>query len=381
MQILRITNLAELQPYGRRWDELAGDCVFRSWTWLSTWWQHYGEQNQLFVLLVVDSEYPNKVRSTSQSDAIDPKEIVAILPCYIEASFVRGRVLRLLGDGEVCSDHLDLLVCPNELQVATEALAKYLNEFTNAWDAIEFSAIEPQSTGLVALYDAMSAQGCLVTLVANESVWSVPLPDNWEAFLALQSKSHRKQLRRLENRVLNTHQAVWHLVKSSTDLEIAWPILTDLHQRRRRSLGEAGCFASRRWSNFHRDVAKQMLSQGKLRLSWLEISGQPAAAEYHFAGLNTTWAYQGGLDPDRLSEEPGRLSMIRSVQHALAEGHQQLDLLRGDEQYKAHWRAEPTETFDLQIVPARSAALWRSEAGNYLQGAARLARQFTNMLG
>ena len=72
--------------------------------------------------------------------------------------------------------------------------------------------------------------------------------------------------------------------------------------------------------------------------------------------------------------------MIRAFQTAMGEGHQQFDLLRGDEPYKAHWRALPQETFDLQIVPARNAARWRSRACNYLQRAVRLARQLSHML-
>ena len=115
-------------------------------------------------------------------------------------------------------------------------------------------------------------------------------------------------------------------------------------------------------------------------MSWLEIAGQPVAAEYHFARQDTTWAYQGGVDPDRIDEEPGRLSMIRTVQHAIGEGHKKLDLLRGDEPYKAHWRAEPPATCDIQIVPDRSTARWRSQACSYLQRGAQLARQVSNLL-
>ncbi len=382
MHIQRITHLADLQPYRERWDELAGDCVFRSWAWLSTWWEHYGDGKQLFVLLVfADDKAPDCQTTASCAEPqVEAKNLLAILPCYVESHFVRGQVLRLLGDGEICSDHLDLLADPAEAGATTQALARYLCENASDWDTTEFTAIGVECVGLVRLSEELSSLGCHVTRKPNQNCWAITLPEDWEAFLAMQSKSHRKQLRRLERRVLETEQAVWHLVETPSEFNKAWPILIDLHQRRRISLGEPGCFASERWGNFHRDIARQLLDVGKLRLSWLEMAGQPVAAEYHFAGEKATWAYQGGVDPDRIHEEPGQLSMIRTLQHAFAEGHQQFDLLRGDEPYKAHWRAQPQETFDIQLVPARSAARWRWQACNTLHRAVRLARQLTNML-
>jgi CelD/BcsL family acetyltransferase involved in cellulose biosynthesis len=89
-----------------------------------------------------------------------------------------------------------------------------------------------------------------------------------------------------------------------------------------------------------------MLASGRLRLSWLELDGVPAAAEYHFADQATTYAYQGGVDPDRLADEPGRLSTILFLRAAIEQGHRRVDFLRGDEAYKAHWRAEPRPVFN-----------------------------------
>ena len=102
-----------------------------------------------------------------------------------------------------------------------------------------------------------------------------------------------------------------------------------------------------------------MLDRGQLRMSWLELDGTSAAAEYHFADSQATYAYQGGVDPDRLAEEPGRLSTILCLQRAMREGHKCLDFLRGDEPYKAHWRAEARATYDYRVVPNRRLARLR----------------------
>ena len=110
--------------------------------------------------------------------------------------------------------------------------------------------------------------------------------------------------------MLESDRARWHQVTSASELPAAWAILVELHQRRRLSLGEPGCFASRLFHDFHREVTQRLLDRDQLRMSWLELDGSPAAAEYHLAGTADTYAYQGGVDPERLAEEPGRLSTI-----------------------------------------------------------------------
>jgi CelD/BcsL family acetyltransferase involved in cellulose biosynthesis len=116
--------------------------------------------------------------------------------------------------------------------------------------------------------------------------------------------------------------------------------------------------------DFHYDVAGRLLERGQLRVSWMELDGSPAAAEYHVADAKATYAYQGGVDPDRLDEEPGRLSTILCLRAAIEEGHSQIDFLRGDEPYKAHWRATPHATFDYRVIPNRRLARLRGRVWN-----------------
>ena len=385
MHIQRVEELTTLEPLRGRWDQLTGGVMFRSWTWLSTWWQHYGQagSRRLCVLLVWEGDRPADCKANAQSSLStkDPEQLVAVLPCYTQQSVGKGTVMRLLGDGEVCSDHLDLLVTGTNAERSAAALADYLCNDYDRWDLIDWPSIDASRDDckLHALCEALAQRNCAVSRTSDLNCWSIELPDSWEAFLSLQSKSHRKQLRRLEKRVLETDQCQWHQVKLVEEFDKAWEILVDLHQRRRQSLGEPGCFASAGWAAFHRDVARQLLKQGSLRLSWLELAGTAVAAEYHFAGGRTTFVYQGGLDPDRLDEEPGRLSLIRTIQHAIAEGHTKFDLLRGDEPYKPHWRATAKETVRLQVVPNRKSSQLRHRTWTSLRGAATWVRQVSHL--
>jgi CelD/BcsL family acetyltransferase involved in cellulose biosynthesis len=363
-----VDNWNELERYRNAWDALAEGAVFRSWTWLSTWWRHYGES---------DARRELRVYLAFNDIAAQAESLVGVLPGYVEASWTQGRVLRLLGDGEVCSDHLGLLAAANADQAAA-AIATFIAE-SDDWDLLDLAAVDHDDAATTALLNGLALNDCTTSRLLADRCWVIDLPSTWDEFLAMQSKSHRKQLRQLDSRVLQSDRTTWKLVTSPADFASAWSTLVDLHQRRRISLGEPGCFASRPWAAFHWDVAQQLLAEGRLRLSLLELDGQPIAAEYHLAGARATYAYQGGVDPLRLDDEPGQLSTICAIKHAIAEGHARFDLLRGDEPYKAHWRAQPRQTSRLIAVPPR---IWPKLRHNAWKGARNVAlatRQLTGL--
>ena len=132
-----------------------------------------------------------------------------------------------------------------------------------------------------------------------------------------------------------------------------------MHQSRRNGLGDAGCFVSREFHDFHREVARRLLDKGQLRMSWSDLDGTPFSAEYDFASSDTVYSYQSGMDAHRLNEAPGRLAWVLALRQAIEDGFAHFDFMRGDEPYKAHFRAEPRPTFDYHAFPNRRLAKLR----------------------
>jgi CelD/BcsL family acetyltransferase involved in cellulose biosynthesis len=366
MFVRLITSFDELTALEGEWNALAADAPFRSWDWLATWWKHYGTvdakkrraaDRRLNVLAIYDRA------------GDDSRQLIGVAPWYLEHSLVSGNVLRWLGDGEVCTDHLSLVCRPEHGRYVAAAVAEALTGPFVDWDRLDLENVDADDENVEFLMASFREHQCAVSRQRNGACWAVTLPATWEDYLAENSKSHRKQLRQLERRVLTSGRAHWRRVDSANDFAEGWGVLVDLHQQRRKSLGEPGCFASRPFHEFHRELAARMLNRGQLRLSWLELDGAPAAAEYHFAGEHTTYAYQGGVDPSRLDEEPGRLSTILCLRAAVDEGQQQFDFLRGNEPYKAHWRATPRATCNFRVTPNRRLARFR---GDMLQAAERV---------
>lgn len=360
MHVERISNWNELESLAPAWNQLAQGVPFRSWQWLGSWWRHYGathaEQSherpprqELFVLAVRDA-------------AGTP---IAFAPWRLERQVGRGNIVKFLGSGEVCTDHLTLLCrTGTELEVAG-AVADWLARVRQTavgpkaslahWDQLEFRCIADDDLAMNRLVGRLAERGALVDRRSAEHCWRLELPACWEDYLRTLSKSHRKQLRRFRRRLFDSGRAVLYTAKTAAEFERAMDLLIDLHRRRRQSLGERGCFESPRFAAFLRDAARQFFDLGRLSLCWLELDSRPIACEFQLLGEGTIYAYQSGIEPAVLHEEPGRLATLAVLRAAIANGHRTYDLLRGDEAYKAHWRAQPRACVDIRVWPGQGA--------------------------
>jgi CelD/BcsL family acetyltransferase involved in cellulose biosynthesis len=224
--------------------------------------------------------------------------------------------------------------------------------------------MDPRSFGAVNELVAHLGEGGQVRFSRQEAFrcWTLALPSTWDALVAMVAKSFRRRLRKLQRDVFDAGRLVAHEVKEPAEFDAAWEVLVDLHQRRRQSLGQPGCFASRRFSAFHQEVARQLLRQGQLELIWFELDGRPLAAEYNLVGPETTYTYQGGIEPALLDEQPGHVGSMHTLQRAIAAGHATYDFLRGDEPYKAHWRAAAVPMATVRVVPQRTGSQIREAA-------------------
>jgi CelD/BcsL family acetyltransferase involved in cellulose biosynthesis len=354
---MRVTEhrcFQELEPSKARWNELARGVPFRRWEWLATWWEHYG---------CGTAEQPSQMRLLIAA-VWDGDTLVGVAPWYHSRTWADGRTIRMLGGGEVCSDYLTILCEPSWEDRVAKALADWLTLNTNGrtqsatWDVVELAGVAEGDTAVGRLVDHLSDTGCAVYRRRGLSCWRINLPASWEEFVARLSKSHRKQVRRAA-RELESGRVIRRRAVNLEEFKRGFEILVDLHQRRWQSLGERGCFASPRFVQFHRDTCGLLFAEGAAELTWLKRDGLALAAEYHLVGNQTVYAYQSGIDPDRLKDQPGRLGAVATIRASIELGRRTFDFLRGDEPYKAHWRAQPQRMWEIQIVQNRAAARLR----------------------
>ena len=186
-------------------------------------------------------------------------------------------------------------------------------------------------------------------MVARDG-WKIALPATWDEYLKMISKTHRKRCRKLQNEFLESGQVQVHRVMGEANFEQGFDILLQLHAARWGEKNKPlGGFSDQRFREFHKTIARELLNRKQLLLAWLEYKGRPVAVEYQFIGQKSVYSYQAGMDPAVVEFSPGNLSIMASIQYAIEQGCNSFDFSRGDQPYKANWRATPTACQDIRI--------------------------------
>lgn len=343
LSVRALTEDAAFSEIAGDWNRLAGGIPFREWEWCQTWWKHYGGDRQLFVLAVFDGS-----------------RCVGIAPFFIARQEPLGHVLRMFGDGEVCADYLSILTLPQDAQRVAKTLADWLqqNHTDRAlgisgvppWDLIELDGLDSECTALRTFLQCMEANGFGIRLSSKVSTWRVPMPNSIEAYAAQLSKQSRRKIRTALKR-FDANECQVTIATNKAEFRAIWEQLIELHQRRRNSLGDPGCFASCTFSEFLYDVASRFWGQQRLDLIRVSIGDWVIATELCFRGSETTFAYQLGIAPDSLRENPGWLANAAAIRLAMAQGQSSFDWCRGDEDYKRRLGAKPRICLHCRVVP------------------------------
>ena len=316
------------------WDRLVQNQPMRTTTWLLTWWKHFQTDNkELSILLFYEDS-----------------ELVGVAPLYVDVVGNR-RIYRLLGDtGDVCTDHNSWFAKPGYETRVGCAVGEYFLQ-NKRWDRLHLLAVDEADATNQALLAYLGPQQLPVHKQGTLNCWTLPIPESWDDYLSVLSKSHRKRCRRLVRSYFDSDRVAIHEATRET-YEDVWRVFLNLHALRWGSPERPdGSFSNRRFRAFHEDVSRAFLEQDRLRLCYMTCDDQPIAAEYQFFDGDTLYAYQSGIALDSGERQPGNLSLIATIQFCIERGITSLDLLRGDEPYKAHWRASPAACQDLRIWP------------------------------
>ena len=190
--------------------------------------------------------------------------------------------------------------------------------------------------------------------------------ESWEEFLAGRSRNFRSQMRRFERKLERDHELSFRMTDSQQQLASDLETFFRLHDARWSGRGGSSS-AGRRLREFHRDFASRALERGWLRLWFLELGGEPAAAWYGWRVGDRYAFYLSGFEPRYAELRVGLVLLAHTLRSAIAEGASEYDLLLGNEPYKARF-ANSRRTVESVLITrpgvanalaAAETAVWR----------------------
>ena len=317
------TTLDEISTLKEAWNKLSDRSPFQSWEWFYSWYQSFGDELQPFVVI----------------DETEGQTPTLIAPMYVTQSRVGTIKLCLAGDGNVCTDNNQVITAMGLGQYSITKFVHWLASSPEAQhlDFAEFDGVALNSESTEDLLGQMSVAGFDIDQRELESCWVTQLEESWEKQNATFSKKHRRKTKKA---VSNLDQS--DLLDSSTcEFDELWEKFVELHQKRRTSLGEPGCFADSRFGGFLKSAAQRLIARDMAEIIVIQRKQVPVAATIEFFVSTTTFMYQTGFDPAYSNIEPGYMLIVAAIKRAIDKGHKRFDFMRGNEAYKARWNASP----------------------------------------
>jgi CelD/BcsL family acetyltransferase involved in cellulose biosynthesis len=314
-------DFAEVAP---EWNRLHEQCitasVFNSWIWQYQWWQAYGADQPLRLLV-----------------ALEGGEAVGVLALYIQTVEVMGvpvRLLRLVGSGgDTHPDDLGPVLAPEREDEIARKLAEAALCIGEV-DVIVLSDIDPRSRFPAAVEKAAAEFGCDSVATPCERIAYVDLPGTWPKYLDSLNSDHRRLIRKARSKAAAAHQVRFFVWDDAAGIDQAVDRLVELHRARWDASGGSDSFSSAQYIDFHRRIIKACFARGWLRLYCLELDGEISAITYCYRFRNRVYLMQAGFDPAKAKATPGRALLGFALEHAIGEGNVVFDFLRGEHRYK-----------------------------------------------
>ena len=321
---------AQLQP---EWNALvqrsASNRIFSTLEWQAAWWEAFN---------------PGPLQLLTLRD--EAQRLLAIAPLFIDREANGDRVLSLVGCKEV-TDYLDFIVDRDHFQSVLTRIADWLAAESSRFDRIEFCNIPAASPGLAALPDLLRARSFEVEVRQEDVCPVLRLPGSWSDYVASLEKKQRHELRRKLRRAQgNAQKFDWYHVgpEHNLDKEMSHflALMAASDPDKQRFLEDPGNLS------FFRNIAAVMLERGWLRLNFLTIAGERAAAYLNFTYNDEMLVYNSGLLPHAYGHlSPGIVLLAWNIRHAIESGMRVFDFLQGDETYKHQMGGRDEAVFNL----------------------------------
>jgi CelD/BcsL family acetyltransferase involved in cellulose biosynthesis len=298
--------------------------IFTTWEWLYRWWTHYGEGHRLRIVV-----------------ARAEGRVAGILPLYLRETRVLRRIRASVGHfvgtgGDTSPDYLGVIADARREPDCSLALAEFAVRRLH-WDGLDLSDMSPETPFERGLLAECSAMGGAARAALPAPIALVRLPGSFDAYLGTLSSVRRqgvRRKRRLVERELGGRFFVW---SDAERLDQAVDELVALHHRRWASRHGPHAFSTPQYVGFHRELMRECLRRGWLRLYVLAGNEGTLAMLYCYRFRGEVSFFQSGFDPlyERLG--PGSVLMGYAIEDAIREGNAVFDMLKGDHDYKTAW--------------------------------------------
>jgi hypothetical protein len=241
--------------------------------------------------------------------------------------------------GEGVSDYLDFLCDSCDPEKICDAIYNKISQI-RGWRVVDLSQL--RAGALAKAYPPKEQYKLFYQDFDLEQCPFLVFPDGkgderWEPLLKSYGKKMRAHVGYYERKLKAVYEVDSGYIVDPAVLDEAMSALFELHRRRWNKRWLPGVLGNSDVQRFHREVARDFLKRGWLRLHYIMLDGEYQAVLYCFAYRDRTCYYQGGFEPTLAKLSLGSTLTANAIRNSIAEERDEFDFLRGNEPYKERW--------------------------------------------
>lgn len=341
MNFKRYDTFEKLASYQDQWNHLLENCAshvpFLSFDYQQAWWQTRG-----------GGEWPDDSQLVLIG-AFEDQKLVGIAPLFHTKNILGKSALMFVGAIEV-SDFLDFIVQPKDSPAFIRGLIDFLlnNPEIPHWEILDFYNILENSPSLDTLQSEAERRGWSHKQVRLQPSPYIPLPGDFEAYLAGIDKKQRHEIRRkLRNVEQDLAEPNLYFVQERENLHTETQAFIDMMAQ---DPNKKDFLTDTMQEHIH-NTAQIAFDNGWLQLAFFTLDGNKAAANMSFNFNDRLWLYNSGWDWEYRDYSPGWLLLAYLLQWANENGIEEFDFMRGDETYKYKFGGIDRYIYRVSLTP------------------------------
>ena len=318
LRIEALTDLDSLHRLEPVWNPLLersdAPAVFLTYDWLTTWWQCFGADADMLVLVVRAGDEP-----------------VALAPLML------NRQTRRISFAANALSMRANFILTSDPQESLRAIFAYLSSGLN-WHDMVFNYIPADSVTAALSPTACRANnlrpGYLPSLI---SPYTALTGRSWDDYVKTFDRKFRKNLLYYERRFYEGESGRAVIYRSSSDLDQALAACREVALASWQHENGTSIASSPEVWAFYSRLAQIAAERGWLRIGVLWAGGRPAAFEYNLVYRATTYSLKTGYHADFRHCSPGHVLTGFMIRTAMSDGCAEYDMVGMNEDYKMKW--------------------------------------------
>jgi CelD/BcsL family acetyltransferase involved in cellulose biosynthesis/L-amino acid N-acyltransferase YncA len=338
VEILEISQFDQLKDYKQQWNELLSVCytnvIFQTFEFCESWWQTFGKNHELFVLLAKESD-----------------KIVGIAPFTISKTGIFGlkaKVLYFLGSSTV--DYFDFII-PTDRKDVFYAVVDYLWQNRHKWDLVNLRQIPEQSITLNWLAKYLNDKK-ISCLFEDGIVRMAVLIKGYEEDLQKKLNGQHTLKKEME-KLSQTGSLAYKVLKTREETLPYIEALFQQHITRWKNTLSPSVFNNPTWRSFYLELAEKMVEKNWLHLSALDLNDTPLAMFLAFDYNGSLSVHKTSFDISYYDYSPDKLTCRYALQYCIDNHYRALDLPAGTEGYNGYITNSSRKTKNVKLFSCR----------------------------